>query len=90
MAKQGRLDRAFDFAFDNLKWLALWFFFYGLVISLFQSSPDNVMQQQVMAIWSLKPWLSYLVGAMFAVGATLRDAILKSQTEGDSDTAVSE
>ena len=27
MAKQGRLDRAFDFAFDNLKWLALWFFF---------------------------------------------------------------
>ena len=48
------------------------------------------MQQQVMAIWSLKPWLSYLVGAMFAVGATLRDAILKSQTEGDSDTAVSE
>ena len=90
MAKKSMLDRAFDFAFDNLKWLALWFFFWGLVLSWSQSSADNVMQQQVIAIWSLKPWLSFLVGAVFAVGATVRDAILKSQTESDSETAVSE
>ena len=80
------LDKAFDFVFDNMKWLALWFFFWGLLLSLFESAPDNVMQQQVTAIWSLKPWFSYLVGAIFAVGATVRDAILKSQTEPDSET----
>ena len=90
MEKLTALDRAFDFVFDNLKWLALWFFVWGVLLSLFGSEPDNVMQQQVSAIWSLKPWLSYLVGAVFAVGATLRDAILKSQLERDSETQVTD